>query len=536
MIQKHDEERRKENERRQRRVNPVQAMRPTIIKERTDEKESRSSDWWSWRSLPSSCRLRPVKRATRTSPSTGPKSSPRATSRPWSTTSGTLNPVDLVDVGSQVSGKIIKLYADFNSQVKAGQIVAELDLDLLQAKVDQNQSNYESRLASPRSGQGDPRQRQEEVRPVPGPLRQEPDLLRGEGDGRVQLSERQGRPHHRHSRPCPRPSPSSIRARSTCPTPSSARPIDGVVITRNVNIGQTVAASMTAPVLFKVASDLTKMQLTCAVDEADIGKIKEGQKVRFTVDAFQGETFNGDVQQVRNSARRPSRTSSPTRRSSTPRTPTGKLRPGMTATVSIITGEAKGVLKVPNSAMRFTPRPSTQGARRSSWRTMRARDGPAASGGQPRADRAARPDGQPGQTGSAPGRRPARQGGQRGGQRMSGRDDPRAAPGFQQRHGQSRRGGRHGLGPGRRRASSSPTWSGPASPTTPIPRSPGGELKEGMKIILGEATPGARPRRRSRAWAAAGRRHAAWMMFRPVSPAPREGYVSWKRTSSNWKT
>jgi HlyD family secretion protein len=131
-------------------------------------------------------------------------------------------------------------------------------------------------------------------------------------------------------------------------------PIDGIVISRNVNLGQTVAASYQAPLLFKLASDLTKMQLQCDIDETDIGKVKEGQKVRFTVSAYQGETFNGTVRQVRYS---PQTVQNVVTYATIvdAENPDLKLMPGMTATVSIVTAEARGVLKVANSALRFTP-------------------------------------------------------------------------------------------------------------------------------------------------------------------------------------
>ena len=131
-------------------------------------------------------------------------------------------------------------------------------------------------------------------------------------------------------------------------------PIDGVVINRLINIGQTVAASFQAPKLFEIANDLSKMQVQCAVDEADIGKVKEGQKVRFTVDSFPDEVFVGTVNQVRFS---PTTTSNVVTYTTIVDVDNQalKLRPGMTATVSIITGEAKNVLRVPNGALRFTP-------------------------------------------------------------------------------------------------------------------------------------------------------------------------------------
>ena len=123
---------------------------------------------------------------------------------------------------------------------------------------------------------------------------------------------------------------------------------------RNVNVGQTVAASFQAPVLFEIANDLSKMQVECSVDEADIGKIKEEQKARFTVDAFPEEKFTGTVTQVRYSPEIIQNVVTYTTIVEVDN-PEMKLRPGMTATVSIIIGEAKNVLKVPNAALRFTP-------------------------------------------------------------------------------------------------------------------------------------------------------------------------------------
>jgi HlyD family secretion protein len=131
-------------------------------------------------------------------------------------------------------------------------------------------------------------------------------------------------------------------------------PIDGIVISRNMNVGQTVQASFTAPKIFEIANDLSKMQVECDVDEADVGRIQEGQKVRFTVDAFPNDSFNGVVQQVRYS---PTVTQNVVTYTTIVAVdnPGMKLRPGMTATVNIIVGEARDVLRVPNAALRFTP-------------------------------------------------------------------------------------------------------------------------------------------------------------------------------------
>ncbi|RPI98298.1 MAG: HlyD family efflux transporter periplasmic adaptor subunit, partial [Candidatus Aminicenantes bacterium] len=136
-------------------------------------------------------------------------------------------------------------------------------------------------------------------------------------------------------------------------------PVDGVVITRKVNIGQTLQSSYAAPVLFQVATDLTKMKVECSVDESDIGKVKEGQKVRFTVEAYPNETFNGVVQQVRFSPETVQNVVTYTTIVNVDN-PDKKLLPGMTATVSIIVGEAKDVLRVSNGALRFTPNLSAE--------------------------------------------------------------------------------------------------------------------------------------------------------------------------------
>lgn len=269
------------------------------------------------------------------------------------TTSGSLNPVDVVDVGSQVSGKIARLYADFNSKVKKGQLLAELDLELLQAKVDQAESSYKSSVASldqaklaldngqKKFGRSKELFAKNQIS-IEEMETAESNYLNAKSnvvsaESRLSQSE------------------SSLKSSKVDLSYAIIRaPIDGIVISRNVNLGQTVAASYQAPLLFKLASDLTKMQLQCDIDETDIGKVKEGQKVRFTVSAYQGETFIGTVRQVRYS---PQTVQNVVTYATIvdAENPDLKLMPGMTATVSIVTGEARGVLKVANSALRFTP-------------------------------------------------------------------------------------------------------------------------------------------------------------------------------------
>jgi HlyD family secretion protein len=268
-------------------------------------------------------------------------------------TSGTLNPIEIVDVGAQVSGKIEKLYADYNSPVTKGQIVAELDQEPLKMKIDQNEANYKSRMASLERSKVNLSQAEkgyerakalfakallsiEEIEASEATyLGAKTDLITAEASlaqakstldlSKVDLAY------------------SVIRA-----------PVDGVVITRKVNVGQTLQSNYAAPVLFQVATDLTKMKVECSVDESDIGKVKEGQKVRFTVEAYQNETFNGIVQQVRFSPETVQNVVTYTTIVNV-ENPEKKLLPGMTATVSIIVGEAKGVLRVSNAALRFTP-------------------------------------------------------------------------------------------------------------------------------------------------------------------------------------
>ncbi len=268
-------------------------------------------------------------------------------------TSGTLNPVTVVEVGSQVSGKIDKLYVDFNSQVRAGQVVAELDKSILQTKVDQNRANYLSAVASLEKAKVSLANLEKKYERALSLF--EKNLISYEEKEAAEASYLGAKTDLQSAEAKVEQARSQLESTQVDLGYAIIRsPIDGIVISRNINIGQTVQASFQAPKLFEIANDLSKMQVECSVDEADIGKVSEGQKVRFTVDAFPNDTFNGIVKQVRYSA-------TVTQNVVTYTTivdvdnPGMKLRPGMTATVSIITGEAKGVLRVPNSALRFTP-------------------------------------------------------------------------------------------------------------------------------------------------------------------------------------
>ncbi len=409
------------------------------------------------------------------------------------TTSGTINPIDIVEVGSQVSGKIAKLYVDYNSQVKVGQLMAEIDQDIQKAKVDSNLANYNSALASLEQAKATLQNTERSHARTQDLFKRALVSIEAKETAEAELiSARVG------------VQTAEARVQQAKSTLDQSRvdlsyciirsPIDGTVIDRPVNVGQTVAASMNAPVLFKVATDLTKMKVQCSVDEADIGRVKEGQSVRFTVDAFQGETFNGKILQVRYAAVTTNNVVTYTTIVDAPN-PEIKLRPGMTATVTIVTGEAKDVIKVPNAALRFTP---TLPEKEMAELMASLRPG-GQRGGQP---------GQPGQTGG-PGAQATSGGpaGAQGGQR--GQFDPsQLTPEQRQRFQQMRQ-----QGGARRQASM--VWvldeAGKVKPYmvrtgltdnsyTEVTRS---ELKEGMKVILGlqgaastATTPGQQDQRR----------------------------------------
>ena len=276
------------------------------------------------------------------------------------TTSGTLSPNILVEVGSQVSGRITALYADFNQKVKAGQVLAELDKSNFQAKVGQDQANYESAqtsLDNAKVAADDAKKKYDRTM----------DLF---AKSIISIDEKET------STVTYSTALSNVKTADSRLSQARAQldaskvdldhctirsPIDGVVISRDMNVGQTVAASFQAPVLFTIANDLSKMRIECNVDEADIGKVADGQKVAFTVSAFPGEKFAGSVTQVRSSATVLQNVVTYTCIVDVDN-PSLKLMPGMTATASIITASAENVLRVPNSALRFVPADQAAGA------------------------------------------------------------------------------------------------------------------------------------------------------------------------------
>jgi HlyD family secretion protein len=312
-------------------------------------------------------------------------------------TTGTLNPVTIVDVGSQVSGKIIKINVDFNSQVKQGEVIAEIDQSPFLTKVQQSQANYLSAKASLDKAKVTLDNTEKQYERAKSLFDQK--LISYEEfensetqyfGAKADLQSNEARLEQAKAQL----DASKVDLEYTI----IKSPIDGVVISRNVNEGQTVAASFQAPVLFQIANDLTKMQVECSVDEADIGKVKEGQKVTFTVDAFPDDRFSGVVRQVRYSPEVVQNVVTYTTIVDV-NNPEMKLRPGMTATVSIVVGEAKDALRVPNSALRFQPPPEVMQKVFEEMRQQRqAASGKTSPEGQPSAKSGPRQNAQAGQS------------------------------------------------------------------------------------------------------------------------------------------
>jgi HlyD family secretion protein len=320
-------------------------------------------------------------------------------------TSGTLNPIETVDVGAQVSGKIEKLYADFNTVVKKGDVVAELDQEPLRMKIDQNEANHKSRLASLERSKVQLQTAEKAYERAKTLFAKE--LISIEEMDAAEANFLNAKSDLISSEATLAQAKSTLDLSKVDLGYSVIRaPVDGVVITRKVNIGQTLQSSYAAPVLFQVATDLTKMKVECSVDESDIGKVKEGQKVRFTVEAYPNDTFNGVVQQVRFSPETVQNVVTYTTIVNVDN-PDKKLLPGMTATVSIIVGEAKDVLRVSNAALRFTPNLSPEELaavmKETTDRLMAQRQaqggqpGGSAPAGTPPSAAGARPEGQAGQ-------------------------------------------------------------------------------------------------------------------------------------------
>jgi len=295
------------------------------------------------------------------------------------TASGLLSAIVTVQVGSQVSGRIAALYADWNSPVKKGQLIAKIDPALYQASVDQARANLaaaQGNLAKARVQAVDARRqyaRQKELAARKLNAQADLDTAQANADAAdAQVAALEGNVAQTRA--------ALQSAEVNLAYTNIVSPTNGTVISRNVDVGQTVAASLQAPTIFVIAEDLAKMQVDTSVAEADVGRLKPGMPASFTVDAYPGEVFRGTVRQVRNA----------------PQTvqnvvtydavidvanPDLKLKPGMTANVTFVYAEKDDVLKVPNAALRFRPPPSLLGDAKGSNGPSGPRPAGAAGGG-----------------------------------------------------------------------------------------------------------------------------------------------------------
>ncbi len=255
------------------------------------------------------------------------------------TATGTLNPVVNVQVGSQVSGNISRLFVDFNSQVKAGQTVAQIDPMLFQAAVMQAEGDLASAQAALELAKLNAARTQKLFVQKNSSQQDVDQAIANLHQANANVKFKQG---------------ALDKAKADLDHCTITSPIDGVVISRNVDVGQTVAASLQAPVIFQIANDLTKMQIDSNVAEADVGMVQVGQGVDFTVDAFPTQTFHGKVVQVRNA---PITVQNVVTYDTVigVSNPDLKLKPGMTANVSIIAARKDNVLQIKNAALRYRP-------------------------------------------------------------------------------------------------------------------------------------------------------------------------------------
>ena len=266
---------------------------------------------------------------------------------------GSVNPVEMVDVGTQVSGTIKEIYVDYNSRVTKGQLIAMLDTDMLQSRIEEAKAALalaQARTTSAKASVADADRTFKRNKELWGR-----DLIaRSELDAaetklslaRASLAENNAQVVQAKA--------SLKQAETSLGYARIVSPVDGVVIARKVDVGQTVAASLQTPTLFSIAWDLTRMQIEASVDEADIGRIAEGQRAICRFDAWPDTTFEGTVTQVRLKSTVVSNVVTYTVIIRVDNSEL-KLKPSMTANVTIVTEEKKDVLKVPAAALRFTP-------------------------------------------------------------------------------------------------------------------------------------------------------------------------------------
>ena len=292
----------------------------------------------------------------------------RASIKSTVSATGALGAVRTVQVGTQVSGQVAKLYADFNDHVKQGQLLARIDPTLQQQAVEDAQAQLERAQATLTQAQDDYNRNKQLL---------DAKVITAQEFSTVQsnFSVQQATVKSAHI--------ALDRAKQNLAYTSIYAPIDGVIVERDVDVGQTVAASLSAPQLFIIANDLSEMQILASVDESDIGVIKEGQPVQFTVQSYPGQTFTGSVEQVRLQSKTQDNVVNYTVVVGV-KNDTQKLLPGMTATVTFETGSADNALSVPNAALRVKPTEAMLATAQNSATRQASGSGARSGGGQQR--------------------------------------------------------------------------------------------------------------------------------------------------------
>jgi HlyD family secretion protein len=278
--------------------------------------------------------------------------------------SGALSPVNLVQVGSQVSGTIKRLHVDYNSPVKAGQLLAELDATLLEAELAQANAQLRSAQANLAAAQIKFTRTQQLAKEGFYSGAELDNALSAMNVARAQMQQQQA---------------AVARAKTNIGFAQIRSPVNGTVVSKEISVGQTVAATLQTPVLFKIAQDLREVQIETNVSEADIGLLREGQEVSFTVDAFPDRFYKGVVQQIRNNHTLQQNVVTYTAvvRSMNEDL---SLRPGMTAYVAVTVARRAGVLRLSNAALRYEPAKNTTSTSATAQSTQRVVWRPDASG------------------------------------------------------------------------------------------------------------------------------------------------------------
>ncbi len=269
------------------------------------------------------------------------------------TANGTLSARGTVQIGAQVSGRVVELNVDFNDKVKKGQVIAKLDESVLKAQIDQQQAAYDLAIANQRKSSVAAADAQRQL--VRQQTLKDQQLIAGATVETAEVTRDTALAQLSASKAQVNQAAANLKQAQTNRSYATIiSPVDGVVLSRAVELGQTVASSLQAPVLFTIALDLKNMQIDTAVAEGDVGRLTESMKTTFAVDAFPGRSFEGVVRQVRNA---PVTTSGVVTYDAVIDVDNtdGALRPGMTASVTFVLAQVADAVKIPNAALRFKP-------------------------------------------------------------------------------------------------------------------------------------------------------------------------------------